>query len=39
VPAWLVDTGASAVIGLLVGGVVVALIHLLSFGRRGRSSP
>lgn len=39
VPAWLVDTGASAVIGLLVGGVVVALMHLLSFGRRGRFSP
>jgi uncharacterized protein len=36
--AWLVNTGASAVIGLVVGGVVVALMHLLSFGRRGRSS-
>jgi uncharacterized protein len=36
--AWLVDTGASAVIGLVVGAVVVALMHLLSFGRRGRSS-
>jgi predicted DNA repair protein MutK len=37
--AWLVNTGASAVIGLVVGAVVVALMHLLSFGRRGRSSP
>jgi predicted DNA repair protein MutK len=35
----LVDTGASAVIGLVVGAVVVALMHLLSVGRRGRSSP
>jgi uncharacterized protein len=36
--AWLVNTGASAVIGWVVGAVVVALMHLLSFGRRGRSS-
>jgi hypothetical protein len=36
--AWLVNTGASAVIGLVVGAVVVALMHLMSFGRRGRSS-
>jgi predicted DNA repair protein MutK len=36
--AWLVDTGVSAVIGLLVGAVVVALMHLLSFARRGRAS-
>ena len=36
--AWLVNTGAYAVIGLVVGAVVVALMHLLSFGRRGRSS-
>ena len=36
--AWLVDTGASAVIGLVVGAVAVALIHLVSFARRGRSS-
>jgi predicted DNA repair protein MutK len=34
----LVNTGASAVIGLVVGAVVAALVHLLSFGRRGRSS-
>jgi uncharacterized protein len=36
--AWLVDTGASAVIGLAVGAVVVALKHVLSSVRRGRSS-
>jgi predicted DNA repair protein MutK len=36
--AWLVNTGASAVIGLVVGAVVAALVHLLSLGRRGRSS-
>ena len=36
--AWLVNTGASVVIGLVVGAGVVALMHLLSFGRRGRSS-
>jgi len=33
--AWLVDTGAATVIGLAVGAVAVALMHLLSFGRRG----
>ncbi len=37
--AWLVNTGASAVIGLVVGVIVVALMHLLPFGQRGRSSP
>ncbi len=31
--AWLVNTGASAVIGLIVGAVVVALMHLVSFVR------
>jgi uncharacterized protein len=35
--AWLVDTAASAVIGLVVGAVVVAIVHLLSFVRRGGS--
>ena len=34
--AWLVNTGASAVIGLVVGAVVVAIIHLLPFGRRDK---
>jgi predicted DNA repair protein MutK len=36
--AWMVNTGASAVIGLVVGAVAVALIQLVSFGRRNRSS-
>jgi predicted DNA repair protein MutK len=35
---WLVDTGVSAVVGLVVGFVVFVPIQLLSFGRRGRSS-
>jgi predicted DNA repair protein MutK len=37
--ACLVDIGASAVIGLVIGAVVVALVQLLSFVRRGLSSP
>lgn len=32
--AWLVNTAASAVIGLVVGAIVVAIVHLLPFGRR-----
>ncbi len=32
--AWLVNTGVCAVIGLVVGALVVALMHLLPFGRR-----
>ena len=36
--SWLVDIGISAVVGLVVGGIVVALMHLLSFSWRGRSS-
>jgi predicted DNA repair protein MutK len=32
--AWLVNTAASAVIGLVVGAVVVAIIHVLPFRRR-----
>ena len=37
--AWLVDTGASAVIGLVVGVVMVAVVRLLSaLRRRGRSA-
>jgi predicted DNA repair protein MutK len=35
--AWLVDTGASAVVGLVVGAVAVALAALLSTIRRGLS--
>ena len=30
--AWLVNTAASAVLGLLIGGVLVAVAHLLPFG-------
>jgi uncharacterized protein len=36
--AWLLDTGASAVVGFVVGAVVVALMQLLSFARRRLSS-
>jgi uncharacterized protein len=32
--AWLVNTGISAVIGLVVGAVVVALVHVIALGRR-----
>jgi predicted DNA repair protein MutK len=32
--AWLVNTGASAVIGLIVGAIVVAIMHLLPFGSK-----
>ncbi len=32
--AWLVNTAASAVIGLVVGAVVVAIMHVLPFHRR-----
>ena len=31
--AWLVNTGVSAVIGLIVGSVVVAVVHVLPFGK------
>jgi uncharacterized protein len=34
VAAWLVDTGISAVIGLVVGAAAFTLIRLLPFGRR-----
>jgi predicted DNA repair protein MutK len=37
--AWLVDTGLSAVIGLVLGASVVALVRLQSFARGGRVSP
>jgi uncharacterized protein len=30
--AWLVNTAASAVLGLLIGGTLVAAAHLLPFG-------
>lgn len=32
--AWLVNTGASAVIGLVVGALVVAVVHVLPFRRK-----
>ncbi|MDY6871909.1 MAG: DUF808 domain-containing protein [Actinomycetota bacterium] len=32
--AWLVNTAASAVIGLVVGAVVVTVVHVLPFGRK-----
>jgi uncharacterized protein len=31
--AWLVNTGASAVVGLVVGAVVVGVVHVLPFGK------
>ena len=34
--AWLINTAASAVVGLVVGAVVVAIVHLLPFGRRDK---
>ena len=33
---WLTNTAASAVIGLLVGAVVVAVMHMLPFGGHGK---
>lgn len=35
---WLVNTLASAVLGLVVGAVVVGAAHLLPFGRKGAAS-
>jgi predicted DNA repair protein MutK len=32
--AWLTNTAASAVLGLLVGGLLVAVAHLLPFGHK-----
>ncbi|MDV3125840.1 DUF808 domain-containing protein [Mycobacterium sp. 21AC1] len=34
--AWLVNTAASAVIGLVVGAVVVAIVHVLPFGKKDK---
>ncbi|GJF10256.1 ABC transporter [Mycolicibacterium cyprinidarum] len=34
--AWLVNTAASAVIGLVVGAVVVAIMHVLPFGNKDK---
>jgi predicted DNA repair protein MutK len=35
--AWLLNTAVSAVIGLVVGAVVVAIMHVLPFGRRDKN--
>jgi uncharacterized protein len=35
--AWLVNTAASAVVGLVVGAVVVAIMHVLPFGRKDKN--
>ena len=32
--AWLVNTAASALVGLVVGAVIVAIVHVLPFGRK-----
>ncbi|MBD8080400.1 DUF808 domain-containing protein [Cellulosimicrobium arenosum] len=34
---WLVDTAGSAVVGIVVGGVVVAVVHLVQHVRGGRT--
>jgi predicted DNA repair protein MutK len=36
--AWLVNTGISAVIGLVVGSVVVGIVHVLPFGKKDAHS-
>ena len=36
--AWLVNTAASAVIGLVVGTVVVAVAHVLPVGKKGKQA-
>jgi predicted DNA repair protein MutK len=33
--AWLLNTTVSAVIGLIVGSVVVGIVHVLPFGKKG----
>lgn len=35
--AWLVNTAASAVIGLVVGALVVAILHVLPFGKKKKA--
>jgi len=37
--AWLVNTAASAVVGLVVGAVVVAIVHVLPFGKKDPAAP
>jgi predicted DNA repair protein MutK len=36
--AWLVNTACSAVIGLVVGAVVVGIVHVLSFGKKKKAA-
>jgi uncharacterized protein len=33
---WMVNTAASAVVGLVVGAVIVAVMHVLPFGKKGK---
>lgn len=35
--AWLINTAASAVIGLVVGAIVVAIVHVLPFGKKHKA--
>jgi predicted DNA repair protein MutK len=37
--AWLFNTLCSAIVGLLVGAVVVAVMHVLPFGRKDHGTP
>ena len=37
--AWLTNTAASAVLGIVVGAIVVAVMHLLPFGHRKDDEP
>jgi predicted DNA repair protein MutK len=32
--AWLLNTAVSAVVGLIVGAIVVAIMHVLPFGKQ-----
>lgn len=34
--AWLINTAASAVIGLVVGAIVAAVVHILPFGKKAK---
>jgi uncharacterized protein len=35
--AWLVNTAASAVLGLIIGTIVVAVVHILPFGKKKKA--
>jgi predicted DNA repair protein MutK len=37
--AWLVNTAASALFGLMIGAIVMAVVHVLPFGRRHEAAP